>query len=109
MKMSLYVIYDSKAQIYNKPFCMQNDQVATRACIDLVNDPTTDCAKHPTDYALYWIGSYDDENAFIEYNPPEHMLSFHEIQHAMDFSKDSFKPEPINNETIYAPEQLQEG
>lgn len=59
----LFVIYDAKAKFYNKPFNLPNEATALRTFTDLTNDPNTDICKHPEDFTLFEIGSYDDEHA----------------------------------------------
>lgn len=80
MKINMYVIYDTKAKFYNKPFYMQNDSIAIRAFTDLVNDTQTDVNKHPTDFQLYSVGTYEDTTAIIESHPPIHMANAHELK-----------------------------
>lgn len=80
MKVNMYVIFDTKAKFYNKPFYLQNDNVALRAFTDLANDETTDVFKHPTDFQLYKVGTYDDVTATIVSNPPIHMANAHELK-----------------------------
>ncbi len=78
---SLYVIYDAKAQMYNKPFSMQNDSVAMRACTDLANDPNTETCRHAEDFTLFKIGTYEDTNAEIQLDLTlTPLASFHELK-----------------------------
>lgn len=65
MKTNLYVIYDSKSELYNTPFALLNDEVAMRSAQQLLADPHSDIAKNPEDYSLFKIGTYDDANAII--------------------------------------------
>lgn len=60
MKTIMYTIYDSKAQVYNKPFYMVNEQVAVRSFRDLANDPSSDVCKHPEDFTLWRVGEFED-------------------------------------------------
>jgi len=76
----LYTIYDSKAQVHNKPFYQQNRAVAIRTCTSLANDPSGEIMKNPEDYALFYLGTYDDTNAsFSLAEPFEHVLNFTEL------------------------------
>lgn len=80
MKTELYVIYDSKSGIYNKPFHQLNRDVALRTATDLANDPNSEISKFPEDYSLFLIGTYDDETAGMELTEaPQHVINFHEI------------------------------
>lgn len=55
-----YTIFDTKALVFNVPFFSATDGAATRMCADLAGDPNTMVGRHPSDYVLYCIGSYDD-------------------------------------------------
>ena len=79
MIINVYTIFDVKAQFYNKPFYLANDSVAVRTFSDLANDPQTDVAKHPEDYILFALGTYNDETAKIEWNEPKTMCRAHEL------------------------------
>lgn len=83
MLINTYVIFDTKAKMYNKPFYLQNDNIAKRAFSDLANDPQTDVFKHPTDFQLFKVGTYEDTTAEIISHPPEHMCSAHELKNSV--------------------------
>lgn len=70
MVKNIYVIYDSKAGLYNTPFFMLNDAVALRSFTDLAQDKSTDVGRHPEDFTLYKIGLYDDVSADIKLSKP---------------------------------------
>lgn len=70
MQMTIYAIRDSKTEMYNRPFYAVAEGEAVRNFTDLVNDPTTTPGRHPADFALYRIGSYDDVSALIEGHSP---------------------------------------
>jgi len=56
----MYSVLDTKAGIYNTPFSAVSRGAALRVFSDVANDPKTSVAKHPEDYNLFEIGSYDD-------------------------------------------------
>jgi len=62
----MYSIFDSKAEIYKTPFEQVNNAEAMRTFHDLVNDKNTIISKHPEDYDLYNIGTWDNENGKLE-------------------------------------------
>ena len=62
-KVSLYSIFDSKVGVYNAPFVQANDNSATRAFSDEVNNPDSLLNRHPEDFTLFCLGSYDDDVA----------------------------------------------
>lgn len=66
MMLHIYSVYDSKAKAFLPPFLILNDAMAKRIFGDCVNDPTHQFSKHPEDYSLFCLGSFDDQNALIE-------------------------------------------
>lgn len=64
--MLVYSIYDEKALCYGLPFFQKTDGIAIRLFNDLVNDPDSSLYKHPSDYKLYRIGSFEELSALIE-------------------------------------------
>ena len=84
MKTYMYVIFDSKAEFYNKPFFMVNDQVAMRTAHTMRADPNIDIFNHPEDFTMFKIGEYDDLTAYVKtYEKFEVICRFHELQHEM--------------------------
>lgn len=60
MKIKFYAVYDKKALAYIMPFFMPNDGTAERAFFDTCNTEDHMFCKHPEDYSLYDIGSFED-------------------------------------------------
>lgn len=90
----MYVVYDSKAQIYNKPFYFINHQVAIRAARELLGDPNTEITKHPRDFTMFHIGEYDDETAHVKPSKiMEPIVRFHELAAQLEIQ--NFKPASI--------------
>lgn len=80
MQTNMYVIFDKQAQMYNKPFFQLNDSIALRTAIDLVSTPGTDIHNNPSDFTMFKIGVYDDENAHIANDPDMPIIAkFHEL------------------------------
>jgi len=77
----MYVIFDSKAGIYNKPFFFINHQVAIRACRELLGEENNEITKHPGDFAMFHVGEYDDETAHIKVAQTQNVIvKFHELK-----------------------------
>lgn len=75
MKQNVYTLFDTKALIFNTPFYAHNHQVARRMVGDLVNDPNTSVGRHPADFVLYCLGSYqDDVGTFSLHEIREHVV-----------------------------------
>lgn len=65
-----FSIYDSKAKVFSNPFFMSEEGEALRDFIDLANDPNTRVFKHPEDFILYKVGTYNDSDATFENTVP---------------------------------------
>lgn len=66
MILRAYSLHDVKALQYHPPFFQSTDAAAVRALRDLVNDMNTTVGRHPADFKLYCVGTYDDETARFE-------------------------------------------
>lgn len=72
MVVNVYSVFDEKAKSFAPPFCMHTDGQATRGFGDACEDPKSLMSKHPQDYSLYKLGSFDDfEGKMIPLNQPE--------------------------------------
>jgi len=70
MKHNIFTIYDSKAHAYLTPFFLHNEDMAIRIFADCINDQSHQFGKHPEDYTLFHIGSWnDDKSKFLTTNP----------------------------------------
>lgn len=65
MILQVYSVYDAKAEAFMTPFYMQAKGQAIRAFTDTVNDDSHAFSKHPQDYTLFEIGSWDDSNGSL--------------------------------------------
>lgn len=57
----LFSLYDDKVGAYSTPFFFSHRGQAVRAATDLANDPSTIPGKHPEDFTLYCLGTFNDE------------------------------------------------
>ena len=64
----IFTVYDSKAELFMQPFFMPTTGQALRSFEDTCNDPSTLFAKHPADFTLFEIGSYEDITCAIHIN-----------------------------------------
>lgn len=70
----VFTIYDDKAEMYLPPFCFKTAGQATRAFMESCNDPQHQFNKHPEDFTLFELGTYDDDNARFEIGATPHGL-----------------------------------
>lgn len=78
MKKVYYAIYDRKAEVYSNPFLEVKDGTAIRAVQDAVmQDPNHAFAKHPSDFSLHRLGTFEDGTGEIV---PEKVTKIIEIE-----------------------------
>ena len=79
----LYVVRDVKAEFFGDPMLLDNDAIARRLFFDAARDPDTSICKHPEDYALYLVGTYDARTGVISaLDTPVHLGNASEAVHA---------------------------
>lgn len=76
MIIHFFSIYDKKAEAFPQPpFPVEYKGHAVRAFTEMINDKSTDLGKHPEDYQLFYIGSFNKENGRLEQdNGATHIL-----------------------------------
>lgn len=67
MQQVIISVKDTAAQAFGRPIFVPTTAVAVRSFRDEVNrkDSTDDMSRHPDDFELYEIGSFDDSNGII--------------------------------------------
>ncbi|WNK14183.1 MAG: nonstructural protein [Microvirus sp.] len=60
MKLYAVAIFDNAIQAYHRPFFVSHTQAAVRSFIDEMRNTESEIAKHPADYDLYMVGTFDD-------------------------------------------------
>lgn len=63
MKLQIYTVFDTASGVYMRPFFMQADGQATRFFGDECLNADSDLGRHPEDYSLVSLGTYDDNKA----------------------------------------------
>lgn len=58
----LCAVRDRQLNAFMRPFAAQSLGQAIRSFRDITNDPQSDIHKHPEDYELYHVGTFDDDN-----------------------------------------------
>lgn len=71
MKFNIYTIFDSKANAYIRPEYRRSDEEMFAAIYETAKNPESGFHKHPDDYTVYRLGTFDEENAVIEYTGPQ--------------------------------------
>lgn len=87
MILKVFAVRDLKAEAFLQPFFSNSVGNALRAFDDAVNDKNCPFNKHPGDYSLFEIGTYDDSSALLDSVVPVKMMAF-----ASDLIKDNVNP-----------------
>lgn len=66
MRLHIFSVFDTKAKAYLPPFFLPSDEVATRAFRDCVNSNDHQFGKHPEDYTLHRLGTFEDSEGQIQ-------------------------------------------
>lgn len=74
MIQKVFGVRDCKAEAFLQPFFSVNSGAAVRAFADAANDGQSPIAKHPGDYNLYELGSFDDASGKLTDLSPMRML-----------------------------------
>lgn len=69
MKLQIFSVLDTAAQIFSQPFYMHNEATALRVVKNCVNNPEHNYSLNPEDYNLYHMGEFDDTTGTITNNP----------------------------------------
>lgn len=67
-------VFDSAVEAYGQPIFVRARGEAMRSFIDEVRRSDSMFAKHPSDYSLYLIGSFDDATASLVACTPERLV-----------------------------------
>lgn len=70
MIIKAFTVYDAKTEAYMRPFFCLRTAEAIRTFSDAANDPESPFHKHPEDYFLYEIGTWDDNLPELKSCPP---------------------------------------
>lgn len=89
--LKVYTVYDSAAKFFHPPMFLRSRGEALRMWQDLVNDEKTSMCRHPKDFSLIEIGTYDDQKG--EFLNEKHQ----DLGLANMFKNPSTDPTPLFN------------
>lgn len=70
MIIKAFSLLDMKTGMFNTPFFMAHTGQAIRACMDLGQDMNTTVGRHPADFMLCEVGTFDDQTGqLLALNP----------------------------------------
>lgn len=70
MKLFVFAVRDLAINAYDRPFFVSHLGMAERGFSDAINDPSSNLYKHPEDYELYQLGTFDDGAGVFEVGIP---------------------------------------
>lgn len=70
-----YSIFDSKAAVFGPPIFFQNSALAIRSFTDYANDPSMMIHRHPEDFSLFQIGTFDDNTGVLSSITPVSLVT----------------------------------
>jgi len=75
MRYNIYSIRDRAADVFAQPFFLPSHGVANRVFADEINrvDANNNLNKHPEDFDLYFLGTFDDNEGSFEAQRPQQM------------------------------------
>jgi hypothetical protein len=66
MLLRMFTVFDSKAEAFLPPFYLAAVGQAIRHFSDTASDPQHAFGRHPDDYTLFQIGTFDDQHASFD-------------------------------------------
>ncbi len=90
--MKLYTVNDLASKTFTKPFVMLTDRDAIEGFRHVCNEPETPYAKHPQDYTLVNIGSFDERTGVLTLSDSQLVLA-----RALDLKHKKLNKEQIAN------------
>lgn len=58
-------IMDSKVGAFSPPMYFRSKGEAVRSFLDALSDQSTTLSKHPRDYQMFLVGSFDDQTGLL--------------------------------------------
>lgn len=60
-----YAVFDVKSATYGQPMFFISEGAAIRAFADVADESSSLICKHPEDFSLYEVGSFDDQTGLF--------------------------------------------
>ncbi len=92
MRLDIFTVHDVVSEKWGKPFFGDNAASAIRGFSEVCKDEGHEFAKHPSDYSLYHVGSFETDSGKIEAMSPR------QIAEASSFSEAPSARGPIVDE-----------
>lgn len=69
MQLQIFSLFDKKGGFYTAPFFVRAEGEASRLVAQRANDPQHPIGQFPDDFALYHLGSFDDQSGEMNLMP----------------------------------------
>lgn len=93
MNLSIFAIYDSKAEAFLPPFTAPNAKVAQRMFTQAAHEPTSNFHLHAEDYTLFELGNFDDGTGTISpHEANKSLCTAQSVQHSMHAVETTDRP-----------------
>lgn len=79
MRLFVYSVYDKAVSAYLQPFYARSTGEAIRSFTQLANDKGSNVYRHPHDFVLFALGSFDDTDGLFDGIEPHRILAAHEV------------------------------
>lgn len=66
MKLQMFTVFDVKSDFYHNPFLARTKGEAIRMFSDTVQDDQSLFSKHPADFTLFHVGTFDNQTCEFE-------------------------------------------
>lgn len=77
---SVFSVFDAKARTFSPPHLFTAKGIALRTFSDMVTDEKTTISKHPIDFYLYYLGTFNETSGlFVSVGAPV------QVAHGLDF------------------------
>lgn len=70
MIFNIYSVYDCKVGAYMRPMYLRTDDELFAAIYETAKDQNSGFYKYPEDYTVYFLGTFNEEDAKIDYVGP---------------------------------------
>jgi hypothetical protein len=75
MRMNVYSVFDRASGVYDRPWCAHSDQAACRSFSDVACDADHPVGKHPDDFTLFRVGTWNDEKGELRASSVEKVIN----------------------------------
>lgn len=92
MKVNCYAVFDAKIADYQLSIFDIKDEGAIRQFYDVLSDNNHRWSKHPEDYSLWAVGSFDTTKGMLEGSIPINLVN----ASALKSVRSEINKEPVN-------------